>query len=319
MHKFLRAIGLASIDSGRSIDEIIEYATHDAVRGESVVYNTRSSEVFEDGMYYRAQIYHPMCKGAGIAIRGFYSPYTDRFITSYYFPYVDGVGNGEAATVYAEPDVGHDGYFGQATGHDALEDAIFYIKNSIDYEIHSSGETSAQDCRIKLSALSVGGKIILGTFADKKSSHTSHTPENLVNLHNIDKIPSFMELNPDELLDTDDDIVPYSGEKSEPDFAKDIGMIARLFDRISKEDVFSIVDSSFYPDGLESNVYYVVGNILSLDSRVNTLTGEEIYVMNLECNDICFNLMINKEDLYGEPEVGRRFLGSIWLLGELIY
>ncbi len=30
-----------------------------------------------------------------------------------------------------------------------------------------------------------------------------------------------------------------------------------------------------------------------------------------------FNLMINEKDLEGDPEPGRRFRGTIWLLGEV--
>ncbi len=41
----------------------------------------------------------------------------------------------------------------------------------------------------------------------------------------------------------------------------------------------------------------------------NILTGEELCQMTIECNDIQFDVCINKADLLGEPEVGRRFKG----------
>ena len=37
--------------------------------------------------------------------------------------------------------------------------------------------------------------------------------------------------------------------------------------------------------------------------------------MKIECNDIVFCVTINKDDLLGEPIVGRRFKGSIWMQG----
>ena len=49
----------------------------------------------------------------------------------------------------------------------------------------------------------------------------------------------------------------------------------------------------------------------------NILTGEELCQMTIECNDIQFDVCINKADLLGEPEVGRRFKGLIWLQGQL--
>ena len=37
--------------------------------------------------------------------------------------------------------------------------------------------------------------------------------------------------------------------------------------------------------------------------------------MTLNCNDLIFEMCINQEDLYGEPAVGRRFKGMIWMQG----
>ena len=39
--------------------------------------------------------------------------------------------------------------------------------------------------------------------------------------------------------------------------------------------------------------------------------------MTIECNDIQFDICINREDLLGEAKVGRRFKGLIWLQGQL--
>ena len=47
----------------------------------------------------------------------------------------------------------------------------------------------------------------------------------------------------------------------------------------------------------------------------NRLTGEEIYIFKLNCNDIVFQMAINRKDLMGEPAVGRRFKGEIWMMG----
>ncbi len=39
--------------------------------------------------------------------------------------------------------------------------------------------------------------------------------------------------------------------------------------------------------------------------------------MNIECNDMYFDICINEKDLMGVPEEGRRFKGSIWLQGRI--
>ena len=47
----------------------------------------------------------------------------------------------------------------------------------------------------------------------------------------------------------------------------------------------------------------------------NYLTGEEIYNLTLDCNDMNVHVAINQKDLLGEPLPGRRFKGQIWLQG----
>jgi len=42
---------------------------------------------------------------------------------------------------------------------------------------------------------------------------------------------------------------------------------------------------------------------------------EEIFILTIYSNEISFDVAINKLDLMGEPQVGRRFKGVIWLQG----
>ena len=92
-----------------------------------------------------------------------------------------------------------------------------------------------------------------------------------------------------------------------------------LTTRIQKEDVFSIVDTYFMPYGVECDQYSILGEIQDYTLVENTLTKEKIYKMTLTCNELVFDLCINSEDLYGEPEIGRRFKGLIWLQGYINY
>ena len=85
--------------------------------------------------------------------------------------------------------------------------------------------------------------------------------------------------------------------------------------KIQKEDVFSLVDTCFMPYGVECDHYSILAEITECNLVKNKLTSEEIYLMTLNCNDMTFDLCINKEDLYGEPAVGRRFKGTIWMQG----
>ena len=95
----------------------------------------------------------------------------------------------------------------------------------------------------------------------------------------------------------------------------DIDTYTDIARRIVKEDVFSLVDSYFMPYGIETDKYSVLGEILDYSVITNPMTDEELYKLRVSCSDIEFDICMKKEDLLGEPEVGRRFKGNIWLQG----
>ena len=45
------------------------------------------------------------------------------------------------------------------------------------------------------------------------------------------------------------------------------------------------------------------------------MTGEQVYQLLVNCNDLIYDVCINKLDLLGEPQPGRRFKGNIWMQG----
>ena len=95
----------------------------------------------------------------------------------------------------------------------------------------------------------------------------------------------------------------------------DMNMFASLNKRLGSEDIYSIVDTCFMPQGVECDVYSVIGDIIEVQETKNYLTGEELFDMTVECNDMVFHVGINKNNLIGQPEEGRRFKGRIWMLG----
>lgn len=92
---------------------------------------------------------------------------------------------------------------------------------------------------------------------------------------------------------------------------------SRISKRILNEDVLSIVESSFMPTGLECDIYSVIGKIIDWEESYNSVTRVKLYNLTLECNDIILNVIIDREDLLGEPSIGRRFKGNIWLQGNI--
>ena len=96
---------------------------------------------------------------------------------------------------------------------------------------------------------------------------------------------------------------------------EDIDLYSMVSRRIMNEDIYSIIDTSFMPCGVECDQYSVIGEIRKVERIKNYLTGEEIYNLALDCNDMNFHVAINQKDLLGEPLPGRRFKGQIWLQG----
>ena len=96
---------------------------------------------------------------------------------------------------------------------------------------------------------------------------------------------------------------------------EDIDMYATISRRSKKEDVLTIVESYFMPYGIAYDQYSIMGDILSVETVQNSLTEESIYILSLECNNLIFDICINKEDLLGEPLPGRRFRGTVWMQG----
>ena len=96
---------------------------------------------------------------------------------------------------------------------------------------------------------------------------------------------------------------------------QDMGMYNTISKKIQESDVYSLVDTTFIPCGVESDHYAILGEILYIKDEINMYTNEKIYILTIVCNDIIIEIAINEQDLLGEPAIGRRFKGDIWLQG----
>ena len=79
----------------------------------------------------------------------------------------------------------------------------------------------------------------------------------------------------------------------------------------------SFFSSYFMPHSVECDKYSVLGKIINVMEMQNSRTKEIFYYLSVECNSIQIEFTIAKEDLMGEPKVGRRFKGILWLQGEV--
>lgn len=288
MHSYLRAIGFSNINKRKELEKIIGMVMDQPT--EKYVTKISKKEL-------RAEIKKDFADRMGFAIRGEYDE-KGFFHLEHYFPYFNGVIVTTREDVVINKRVDTDAYTGMCDDIRLGVSLIFYLQNTIDYLDNQKKNMNIPVVPITLAALSIEGKILLGIDTNEKQLKN----QSAQTLKRNKLITEAKEGN-QEAIDslTIDDIDLYA-------------MISR---RARMEDVYSIVENSFIPYGSESDNYSVIGTILDCKLVKNSLTGEEIYDMFISCNDMSFCVGINKVDLQGEPRIGRRFKGNIWMQGRV--
>lgn len=286
MHKFLRAVGFSNIrkkDLNIILEEIVEHP--------NVMRVTKDS----DGNEF-AELMKFFSDNVGIMLRGSYDE-NDVFQTNYYVPFSTFEGITTQEQIDIEKHAEKESYAGVCDEIRLGVTLIFYLQNVADFlSEHRANIYTKEIYGASLSALSVDGKIILPIEQKVLEKQTAnHKDENRKKL-----IAEARKGNEEAIENLS---------------IQDLDMYSQISKRIHKEDVFSIVNTSFMPYGIESDQYSILGEIKEVEEITNSITGENLYSMEIECNDLHFRVVINKNDLLGEPAVGRRFKGSVWMQG----
>lgn len=287
MHSYLRAVGFSDIKSREGIKEIIG----DTVRN----YDEKVAvEDYKDGVFVEfSKNYGCDC---GITVCGQYDEY-NRFHVDYYFPFFRGTGITTQEQVTVERHLDKESFAGACDDLRIGITLIFYLQDAAEYlREKAKGNFGGQP--LTLSGLAKEGRILLPALKDKEAV----------------KVEQEITRNRNHLIAAARD---GDQEAMENLTMEDMDTYSMIAQRIGKEDVFSIVDSYFMPYGIQCDQYSILGEIMDFHSFKNILTGEEILQMTVECNNLQFDVCINKKDLLGEPEVGRRLRANIWLQGHL--
>ncbi len=291
MHSYLRAIGFSNINDRTELNRLFDMVKEQA---------TKIRTVQVGGNNELTEISYGFGDGMGIMLRGEYDE-NRVFHMEHYFPYLAGQGISASEEVGINKRVDTEAYTGMCDDYRLGVSLIFYLQNVVEYlEKKNQNMTMSTNFPITLAALSLEGRTLLPIEKDEVqvrniSAETKYR-NNLIaeaKKGNQDAIDSL----------TIDDIDTYA-------------MVSR---RAKKEDIYSIVDTSFIPFGSESDNYSIIATIQECGLIQNSLTKEEIYDLLVSCNDISFRLCINKQDLLGEPAIGRRFKGNIWMQGNIAF
>ena len=289
MHSFLRSIGFSEMKTKKDLDIILNQVMDRY--DEKVLAEAESGQLF-------AQISKDYGCDMGISVCGEYDE-NDEFQMEYYFPYFKGTGITTQEKMMVERHAGTESYAGACDDVRIGVTVIFYLQNGGEYKQQIGRGCELPDIQpVTLTGLAREGKILLPVQKDKEQVRIEQEATRTRNQLMLDA-----RSGDEEAIEnlTMEDMDTYS-------------MVCK---RIQTEDVFSIVDSYFMPYGIECDQYNVMGEIMDCSSFRNTYTGEEIFQITLSCNDMQFDVCINVKDILGEPAIGRRFKGIIWLQGQL--
>ena len=301
MHRYLRAIGFSKVKKREElralIDEVVRIGlTENKIEG---YFSDRDITVDEEDRTY-AELSLDFVHGAGICIRGQFDE-ESRFLYEYYFPYVRGTNVSSTEDVTVERHAEKESFAGVCDDVKVGVTLIFYLQNIIPYKrLQALKQLPIQGTALVLSALCVDGTIMMPinkNESDKKRIKKAASERNQLiaqaRMGDEDAIESL----------TLDDMDTYT-------------IISR---KIHKTDVFSLVDTYFMPYGVECDQYSILGEIMEFHVDRNRITGEDVIFMTVECNELVLEICINREDLYGEAAVGRRFKGIVWLQGFIAF
>ncbi len=290
-HKFLRSIGFEADMTREDLKELINKAAHEA-------YSKEYTTIENDDLY--AEYKMRISEHAGICIRGVYSE-ENVFTIDYYFPYAEGDIISSDEDISIERQIMGLAYTGLVDEYKLGISLLFYVRNIIEYlKFEFTDKDLPDSLSVVLTGLSEGGTVLMPILKEPD--------EEFKNEQYHAKRSRMLK----EAANGNKDVIEDLSIQDV--FTEDL-----LNKKIKTEDLYTLVDTYVMPYGLECELYSVLGEIKSYSLEKNCITNKEIYVMNLDVNSVNIEVCVNKNDVIGEVEVGRRFKGSVWLQGQLIF
>lgn len=287
MHKYMRAIGFSEFTDRKRLKDLL---TDVIMNSDERAYTMNQEDVL------LGEFCKNFADSIGIAVCGEFDE-DDKFIYEYYYPYLIGAGITSYEDVSVERHAAKDSYAGVCDDWKVGISLIFYLQNMISYvKAQTMGKLPIRGTTLTMSGLSVSGSIMMPIMKDERQK--LRVQKNSANRNNL---LAAARQGDEEAIETLT--------------LEDMDMYTTISRKIQKEDVFSLVDTYFMPYGVECDQYSILGEIVAMRQVTNYVTGEKIYILTICCNELTFDVCINIMDLFGEPQVGRRFKGVVWLQG----
>ena len=287
MHSFLRSIGFSKYKNRKQLEPLYKNILGEPNRKIITTVSVDTSML---------QFERDYAEKMGVALVGEVDS-TGTCSIEHHFPYLKGDYTLEFGNIAIEKQTDKESYAGVCDDYRLGMTIIFYVSNIADYAKSKWFNYSNRHIQqVRFSGLSTEGAILLGTGR-------THAQKRRADARKSERYSLMQDAN------------TGNPEAIENLTVHEIDSYTTATLRAGSEDILSIVDTSFMPCGVECDHYMIVGNILDVHELINSFTAEHIYNLLVEANDITLNVAINKADLVGEPMVGRRFRGEIWLQG----
>lgn len=287
MHYYLRAIGFSKMRNLKQIKKLLD---------DVIAHPTNRSITTIGAGINLVQISKDYGDSYGISIIGEYDE-NNNIIPEHYFPYIMGTTAKLEDSIIIEPLSDKEAYAGVSENTSIGIPLIFFLQNIADHVRHKwSNEYNRALNQVTYSALSTDGRILLGIDKDEEQLRLEETGKK-----NRNRLIAAAKEGDTEAI--------------ESLTLEDIDLYSSISKRTKKEDIYSIVDSCFIPYGVNSDQYSIIGTIHDIHTFQNPVSGEKLYQLLVEVNEIFIDVLINTIDLLGEPAIGRRFKGNIWIQG----
>ena len=178
------------------------------------------------------------------------------------------------------------------------ENIFFYVQNSD--ELYKRKTLKDTSCSISISGLSIAGNVILPI----KKNDVERENAKEFNKNRVDLLSKA----------NDGDHNAFATVRYD-DILTNVMVSEQIF--VESMDIYTVVDSSFIPCGAECDLYSVLGEISDFKKVENYLSGESVYILSVSVKEQIIKICINEKDLFGEPQVGFRFKGTVWLQGRV--
>ena len=289
MHEFLRSIGFKSLRTKKQLNELTEWVREKPDHLSVVSLNHESNLAVAE---------REIAGHAGISVVGEIDEH-GVLVPEYYFPWLSSTFISSDAHISYEKQAAKESYIGMCEDYRMGMALIFTIRNLVDVvRNEGAGNLGTPFTEAALSMLCSDGMVLLPIYETEKVLDTRNGGTELERR----LLNDASQGDPDALDKlTRQEMMRYKN----------------VMDHIYDTDIYTMVNSFFMPHGMESDRYYVLGDIEAVQLFENAFTREHYYRMKVRSNGMEFVLAVNTADLLGVPAPGYRIKCHGWLLGDL--